>query len=106
MTATYTWEFPQFDCSPSENGLSDVVKTIHWRITGTDGDYSASVYGSCGLDEADAQNFTAFSSLTKEWAIAAVSEKIDVDQSKASIDSAIADLKSPKTLHVAPPFAA
>ena len=106
MATVFEWDFPQFDCAASENGLSNVVKTIHWRITGTDGDHSASVYGTCGLDEADAQNFTAFASITKDWAISAVSEKIDVDQSKSSIESAIADLKSPKTLHVAPPFAA
>ena len=29
---TYTWSFPQFDTAPSEDGLTNVVKTIHWRL--------------------------------------------------------------------------
>ena len=31
--ATYTWDFPTFDTAPSEDGLSDVIKTIHYRYT-------------------------------------------------------------------------
>ena len=33
MANTYTWDFPTLDTAPSEDGLSDVIKTIHWRIT-------------------------------------------------------------------------
>ena len=39
---TYEWSFPNFECD-SEN----VVKTIDWRYTAVDGEYSASMYGSC-----------------------------------------------------------
>ena len=33
MANTYTWDFPQIDTAPSENDLTDVAKTIHWRVT-------------------------------------------------------------------------
>ena len=33
MANAYTWDFPTVDTAPSEDGLSDVIKTIHWRIT-------------------------------------------------------------------------
>ena len=38
----FTWSFPQFDVAKAEDGLTDVVKTIHWRYDAVDGDYSAS----------------------------------------------------------------
>ena len=41
MEITYEWSFPNFETN-SEN----VVKTIHWRYTAVDGEYSANVYGS------------------------------------------------------------
>lgn len=31
---TYAWTFPQFDVAKSEDGLTDVVKTIHCAMTG------------------------------------------------------------------------
>ena len=75
MANTYNWDFPQLDTAPTEGALSDVVKTIHWRFTATsdtetnaDGDYiSVSAYGTAGAGEVDADNFTAFDSLTKDW---------------------------------------
>ena len=80
MTNTYTWDFPQIDTAPSENGLTDVAKTIHWRFvavsdseTNADGEALAvSAYGTASAGEVDADTFVAFDSLTKDWCKARV----------------------------------
>ena len=80
MTNTYTWDFPQIDTAPTEDGLTDVAKTIHWRFvavsdseTNADGEALAvSAYGTAAAGEVDADTFVAFDSLTKDWCKARV----------------------------------
>lgn len=75
MANTYNWDFPQLDTAPTEGALSDVVKTIHWRFTATSDTetndegqaLSVSAYGTAAAGEANADSFTAFDSLTKDW---------------------------------------
>ena len=80
MANTYNWDFPQLDTAPTEGALADVVKTIHWRFTATSDTetndegqaLSVSAYGTAGAGEANADSFTAFNSLTKDWCKAKV----------------------------------
>ena len=69
---TYEWSFPNFEVAND-----NTVKTIHWRYTATDGDYSASVYGSCGGSEG-----MDFDAMTKDHAIMCV---IENNQSEAEM---------------------
>ena len=87
MAITYEWSFPNFETN-SEN----VVKTIHWRYTAVDGEYSATMYGSDG--QTSDQDFDT---ITKEDAIACVLEHSDTteDDMKANLDAQIASQKAP-----------
>jgi hypothetical protein len=38
MAITYTWTISALDCRVSEEGMSDVVQTVHWRYRGTNED--------------------------------------------------------------------
>tara|TARA_R110000822_G_C14965851_1_gene456695 strand:- start:139 stop:486 length:348 start_codon:yes stop_codon:yes gene_type:complete len=75
MANTYTWDFPQIDTALSENNLQNVAKTIHWHCTATsdtDTDNEGiplCVFagGTAYAGEANADSFTAFDSLTKDW---------------------------------------
>jgi hypothetical protein len=102
MSLTYTWSFPQFDVAKAEDGLTDVVKTIHWRYDAVDGDHSASVYGSAGLGAPDSANFVPFANLTEEWAISAIA--LDVPATQASLEAQIAVAKNPPVASMAAPF--
>ena len=66
MANTYTWEFVQLDTAPTEGSLSDVVKSIHWRITGVSDtrtpNNATSIYWQATIGAADADSFTAFTS--------------------------------------------
>jgi len=103
MAITYTWSFPQFDVAKAEDGLTDVVKTIHWRYNATDGDHSAGVYGSAGLGAPDSASFVPFANLTEAWAISAIA--LDVPAMQASLEAQIAAAKNPPIVQMTPPFA-
>lgn len=104
MAIVYTWSFPEFDVVPSENGLSDVVKTIHWRYDAVDGEYAAGAYGTVSLGDPNPRDFIPYDQLTREWAIAAVSDSVNVADLQAALERTIADQKNPPIVPMAPPF--
>jgi len=90
MAITYEWSFPNFECDSS-----NVVKTIHWRYTGTEtvseDTYTASVYGSCA--GSDGMNFD---SMTKEHAIACVVENNQSEEDmQSNLSAQIEEQKAP-----------
>lgn len=50
MAINYEWSYPNFECDSS-----NIVQTIHWRLTATEtvgeDTFTASVYGSCNGSE-------------------------------------------------------
>ena len=87
MATTYEWSFPNF-----ETDADNKVKTIHWRYTAVDGDYSATMYGSDG--QTSDQDFDT---ITKDDAKACVLEHSDTTEAdmKANLDAQIASQKAP-----------
>lgn len=75
----YTWNIIRLDCAPSENGLTNVVKVIHWSLTGTDenGLY-ASINNSYPLPSPTPEGFTDYSTLTEETVIGWLESNLDV----------------------------
>ena len=86
MATTFTWSFDSLDYLLKDgDGLADVIITSYWRITGVDGDYSASNYGSAVIAAPDPDDFTAFADVTqaqvKAWTLsleAGVQSQIDL----------------------------
>ena len=105
MANTYTWDFPQLDTAPAEDGLTDVVKTIHWRFTAVSdtetneegAPLSVSAYGTASVGEADPAAFTDFDSLTKEqvkgWVLASL-DKTE-DELQAMLEQQLDNLITP-----------
>ena len=106
MAVTYTWSFPQFDCAPSEDGLTDVVKVIHWRLDGTDGQFSSGAYGTVALGAPNPTDFTPYDQITEQWAVNAVtgSEGFDLAGTEAAIAGNIAAQANPPVVPLPPPF--
>lgn len=104
MAATFEWQFSMFEKAPSEGQLIDVVKTIHWRLVASDGGFSADAYGSVALDAPDPDNYLAYEDITKQWAIDAVSAKMDVAALEAALQAEINGKKNPSVVPSPPPF--
>lgn len=74
---SYTWRIERLDAAPTEGGLSDVVRKIHWRLFATDGTNTTDAYGDVPLGAADPDDFTAYSELTPATVIAWLETAID-----------------------------
>ena len=95
MAITYTWDVKTMDTAVSEDGLSDVVKIIHWRYTAQEETYFATVYGTIGVDAPNPDQFTPFDSLTEEQVISWVESKLDMNEIKSSLEKQIDNQKAP-----------
>jgi len=90
-----TWTIAQLERNTSDGG----VTIAHWRVTSTDGEYSASSYGTCSFTpDPTAEGFVAFEALTEadvlEWVYAA----LDKEAAEASLASQIEAQKAPVTM--------
>ena len=102
MMTEFTWTFNTFEVALSEDGLSNVVKSINWTIRGNDNGVINSVTASTGLSSPNPQTFTNYDDITEQWAIDTVSSIVDVDAIKAGIQSSIDYQK--QVVRKVPPF--
>ena len=76
---TYTWSIFRLDCAPSENGLTNVVKIIHWGFAGVDENgVSASFSNSYPLPSPTPEAFTDYVTLTEADVIGWLENNLDV----------------------------
>jgi len=95
-----TWDIVALDATKTVGSLSDVVTTVHWTASDSDGDHTGSAYGSVGLAEADSGSFTAYADITKAnaiaWAKAALGSD-EVTSIETGIVAQITESKTPTT---------
>lgn len=93
------WVISQMDTAPSEDGLTDVVKTVHWRRQAqevvNDVTYYADVYGSMGCATPSETDFTAYPDLTFDQVCAWLDAGLDVAALDANLDSQIENQVNP-----------
>lgn len=92
---TYNWTIAQCEHDVATGGIT----VAHWRVTATDGNYSASVYGTCGFTpDPDAPGFVPYANVTEAEVLNWVwANGIDKDAAEASLASQIEAQKHPKT---------
>jgi hypothetical protein len=93
--ATYKWVISDLQAKIQDGELSNVIDTIHWRYQATDGEYSADVYGSVGLDSPEADSFIPADELTVADVEAWLESKLDVEALKEGLDAQIDSQKNP-----------
>lgn len=96
MTTQYNWTISRLDCKPQEDGLTDVVVTAHWQCTGTDGQYSAQVYGTCSFTLAQGEGFTPYADLTQDQVLGwCWANGVDKDATEANVTQQIENQINP-----------
>ena len=94
MAATFNWTVPMTERNLSDGG----VIVAHWRCTASDGDYSASSYGTAGFTpDASAPGFVAYDALTEADVLAWVWDAVDRDATEAALQARIDADKNPVT---------
>ena len=102
---TYKWIFSAFDCKVSEEGMQDVVTTVHWRYNGTNEDgISAEVYGAQSVRTPTPDAFTPYPELSEEQVIGWMESAIDMEAMNASIDSRIEAIIKPVKVTLRAPW--
>lgn len=105
MATTFTWTINAMDCYPTHEGQTDVVYTIHYSLSGADGDYTGSSYGTVGVTYDPATQFVPYASLTQSqvvgWVKAALGNE-QVASIESNISTQIANAKNPST--ISPPL--
>jgi hypothetical protein len=93
-----TWTVSTMERTLTDGDLSDVVTTLHWQCTDSDGEHHGRCYGTVGLSEPDADSFTAYADISEAdaiaWAKAAIGEE-QVAAYEASVASQIELSKNP-----------
>jgi hypothetical protein len=90
MTTVITWNVVQMDAYPEYEGEPDVVFTVHWTLSGTDGTYSGSSYGSVGITLTEGSTFTPYADLTLDQVLGWVwANGVDKDATEAAVAAQI-----------------
>jgi hypothetical protein len=88
---TYLWQVVQMDRLTSDN----FVVTCHYTVTATDGDYTASTYGTTSYTQVEGETYIPYADLTETICVGWVQTSINKDTTEASLQSQIDLLKNP-----------
>ena len=105
MALETKWLVVQMDTAPSEDGLTDVVKTVHYRYQGQDKQYFAEVYGIMGCAKPSDTDFTAYEDLTYEQVCEWLEADLNVEAMDTNLAAQIENLKNPPIVNLPLPFA-
>lgn len=108
MTTTYTWNIVAMDSYPTYQGETDVVFTTHWTVSGTDGTYTGSAYGTQSIALSDTEPFIPYPQLTLDTVIGWTQEAMGAEQVaalEANIATQIADQANPPVVQLPLPWA-
>ena len=94
MATEFKWSLPTL-----ERKLDDgFVCVAHWRCTASDGDYSASSYGTAGFSQdPESDSFIPYDSLTEADVLGWVWNSVDKDATEAALAQKIDADKNPVT---------
>lgn len=111
---TFNWTISAVERILDLDGLTDVIKTVHWRYRGTDENgVTAETYGATAVGNPNPQDFTPFDEVTSDdvivWlenimsAVPEVEEGVEpeptqLEKMKANIEAQIALLISPVSI--------
>ena len=94
MGTTVTWHIANLERETADG----VVFTAHYTINANDGTYSASAYGSLGLERPDEAEMIPFSELTEEICVDWVKQKLTeekVGEIEAALQSQLDEQHAP-----------
>ena len=92
---TFTWTVTQLDCYPQADNQTDVVFTVHWQLTGTNGTYTGSVYSTCSVP-APTGTFTPYADLTQDQVLGWIwANGVDQASAEAAVQTQIENQITP-----------
>lgn len=103
MAIVINWSISQLDCVPQTAEGADYVICCHWQCNGVDGDYSGSVYSTCGFAVVQGPSFTPYADLTQDQVLGwCWANGVDKDATEAAVEQQIQNQINPPI--VSPPL--
>lgn len=99
------WNVVQMSCYPEQDGLTDVVFSVHWTLTAKEDEYTSSTYGSVGVTLDPSAPYTPYADLTQEQVVGWVKSSLGAEtvaEYEAGVASLIEAQKVPPV--VTPPL--
>ena len=92
---TYKWVISDLVAKIQDGELSNIIETVHYRYQATDGEHTADVYGSVGLEAPDAESFKPFEEVTEADVIAWLESKLDVEAMQEGLSKQLDAIANP-----------
>lgn len=86
----FNWTIAQLE----RNTADDFVVTVHYRVTATEGDYTAATYGTVSYTQ-ESETFIPFADLTEATVVGWVKESLGEDTVQDALASQIETQKAP-----------
>ena len=97
------WTISSVKAKVEQDGLQNVIHTIHWRLGKQDGDHYADVYGSKSLAAPEAANFIPSEEVTldmiKSW-LEASFEAEELESLNANLEAQLEAKKNPTEIEI------
>jgi hypothetical protein len=101
---TFKWVVSQLDTAPSEDTLTNVVKTVHYRYQAEDEQYTSEVYGTLACATPSETDFTAYADLTYEQVCEWLEAGLDVQALETNLEAQIEYQKNPPIVNLPLPW--
>ena len=109
MATQFTWVISRMDTKPQEDGLTDVVVTVHWIRNAEqivdEKPITVYSYGTMGCATPSATDFTAYPDLTYEQVCGWLDSGLDVPAIDANLQQQIDDIINPPIIVLPNPWA-
>ena len=104
---TPVWIIEWMQTTPTSANPSEAVLQVGWRCSGTEDNFSGTVYSTCTLPAADPQNFIPYSSLTEAEVLNWIwANGVNQAATEAAVAQQIDNQKNPPTIQPPLPWAA
>jgi hypothetical protein len=108
MSTTYQWVINELSTAPSEDGLTDVVKVVHFTRTAEQyvgGEpILVSSYGTMNCSTPSSTDFTAYPDLTYEQVCLWLENGLDTETIDLNLDKQIEDIINPPIVNLPLPW--
>lgn len=95
----FIWTISALDCDVDKGGLKNVVRTVHWRLSGVnDRNVYSELFGAQPIGEPNKDNFKSFDDLEKQDIIDWLNATMDVASLEENIAKKIELIENPTTV--------
>jgi hypothetical protein len=92
----YKWTISALDCKVNEDGLTNVITTIHWRYSATDEDgITSEIYGAQLMSSPNPESFTPYEEVDLNVISNWLESKMNMEKIQEDLINQIELIKNP-----------